>query len=114
MTAIPGDSCQNAFKDILNDQFREKIYNGFINDAILPVLKNVMAYAHDIVDALERSNQSPAVACGPGCSYCCHSQIHVLPIEALLILSFIHECFTGEQILLLMDKIEQRLQQTQG
>lgn len=38
MTAIPGDSCQNAFKDILKDQFREKIYNGFINDAILPVL----------------------------------------------------------------------------
>ncbi|NDY72115.1 YkgJ family cysteine cluster protein [Desulfobacter hydrogenophilus] len=114
MTAIPGDSCQNAFKDILNAQFREKIYNGFINDAVLPVLKNVMAYAHDIVDALERSNQSPAVACGPGCSYCCHSQIHVLPIEALLILSFIHECFTGEQILLLMDRIEQRLQRTRG
>ncbi len=114
MTAIPGDSCQNAFKDILKDQFREKIYNGFINDAILPVLKDVMAYAHDIVDALEGSNESPAVACGPGCSYCCHSQIRVLPIEALLILSFINECFTEKQILLLMDKIEQRLQRTRG
>jgi len=114
MTASPGDSCQNAFKDILNDQFQEKIYNGFINDAVLPVLKNVMAYAHDIVDALEHSDQSPAVACGPGCSYCCHSQIHVLPIEALLIMSFIHESFTGEQIVLLMDKIEQRLQRTRG
>ncbi|MCG8550708.1 MAG: hypothetical protein MI799_09940 [Desulfobacterales bacterium] len=87
MTAIMGDSCRNTFKDILEDQFREKIYNSFINDAVLPVLKDVMAYSHDIVDALESSNQSPAVACGPDCSYCCHSQIHVLPIEALLILS---------------------------
>lgn len=114
MTSIPEDSCQNAFKDILNDQFREKIYNSFINGAVLTVLRDVMAYAHDIVDALEHSNQSPAVACGPGCSYCCHSQIHVLPIEALLILSFIHECFTGKQILLLMARIEQRLQRTSG
>lgn len=114
MTAIIDDSCQNAFKDVLKDQFLEKIYNGFIDDAILPVLKDVMAYAHDIVDVLERSNQSPAVACGPGCSYCCHSQIHVLPIEALLILSFINERFTEKQILLLMDRIEQRLQRTRG
>lgn len=114
MTVIPEDSCQNPFKDILNDQFREKIYNGFINDAILPVLKDVMAYAHDIVNALECSNESPPVACGPGCSYCCHSQIHVLPIEALLILSFINESFTEKQILLLMDRIEQRLQRTRG
>lgn len=112
MKAIVGDSCQNAFKDILEEQFREKIYNSFINNAVLPVLKDVMAYSHDIVDALESSNQSPAVACGPGCSYCCYSQIHVLPIEALLILSFLDECFTRKQILLLMDKIEQRLQRT--
>lgn len=112
MTAITGDSCPNAFKNILEDQFREKIYNGFINDAVLPVLKDVMTYSHDIVDALESSNKSPAVACGPGCSYCCHSQIHVLPIEALLILSFINKCFTRKQILLLLDKIERRLQRT--
>ena len=39
MTAIIDDSCQNAFKDVLKDQFREKIYNGFINDAILPCFK---------------------------------------------------------------------------
>lgn len=114
MRAIIGDSCQNAFKDILEGQFREKIYNGFINDAVLPVLKEVMAYAHDIVDALESSNKSPDVACGPGCSYCCHSQIHVLPIESLLILSFINECFTEKQTLLLMEKIELRLQRTRG
>jgi len=112
MTVIEGDSSQNAFKDILEDQFREKIYNSFINDAVLPVLKDVMAYSHDIVDALENSNQSPAVACGPGCSYCCHSQIHVLPIEALLILSFLSECFSREQMLLLMGRIDQRLQRT--
>jgi len=112
MTEIIGDSRRNAFKDILEDQFREKIYNSFINDAVLPVLQDVMAYSHDIVDALESSNQSPAVACGPGCSYCCHSQIHVLPIEALLILSFLNESFTKKQILLLMDKIEKRLQRT--
>lgn len=112
MTAIMGDSCQNAFKDILEDQFREKIYSSFINDGVLHVLKDVMAYSHDIVDVLESSNQSPTVACGPGCSYCCHSQVHVLPIEALLILSFLSECFTRKQILLLMDRIDQRLQRT--
>ena len=112
MTAIMGDSCRNAFKDILEDRFREKIYNSFINDAVLHVLKDVMAYSHDIVDALESSNQSPAVACGAGCSYCCHSQIHVLPIEALLILSFLSECFTTKQMRLLMDRIDQRLQRT--
>ncbi|MGM0653727.1 MAG: YkgJ family cysteine cluster protein [Thermodesulfobacteriota bacterium] len=114
MTATIDDSCENAFKDILENQFREKIYNGFINNAILPVLNDVMAYAHDIVDELERSNQSPAVACGPDCSYCCHSQIHVLPIEALLVLSFINERFTENQMLMLMDRIEQRLKRTQG
>ncbi len=112
MTAIMGDSCRNPFKDILADQFREKIYNSFINNAVLNVLKDVMAYSHDIVDALESSNQSPGVACGPGCSYCCHSQIHVLPIETLFILSFLSDCFTGKQIFLLMDRIDQRLQRT--
>nr|WP_320189997.1 YkgJ family cysteine cluster protein [uncultured Desulfobacter sp.] len=112
MTAIMGDSSQNAFKDILEDQFREKIYNSFINDAVLNVLKDVMAYSHDIVDALESSHQSPTVACRSGCSYCCHSQIHVLPIEVLLILSFLSEYFTRKQILLLMDRIDQRLQCT--
>ncbi|WP_320044655.1 YkgJ family cysteine cluster protein [uncultured Desulfobacter sp.] len=112
MTAIMGDSSQNAFKDILEDQFREKIYNSFINDAVLHVLKDVITYSHDIVDALESSNQSPTVACRSGCSYCCHSQIHVLPIEVLLILSFLSECFTRKQILLLMDRIDQRLQRT--
>lgn len=55
MTVTPEESRQNAFKDILNDRFREKIYNGFIDDTVLPVLKDVMAYAHDIVNALEHS-----------------------------------------------------------
>jgi hypothetical protein len=36
----------------------------------------------------------------------------VLPIEALLILSFLSECFTTKQMCLLMDKIDQRLQRT--
>ena len=79
-----------------------------------PVLKDVMAYAHDIVDVLERSNQSPAVSMRTRLQLLLSfPDTCVLPIEALLILSFINESFTEKHILLLMDRIEQRLQRTQ-
>ncbi len=114
MEISPGGSRRNIFKDILEERFQKKLYNAFINGAVLPLLTEIMAYAHDIVDALEHSDKSPAVACSSGCSYCCHSQIHVLPIETLLILSFIHESFTKNQIVQLRDRIGKRLQLTRG
>jgi hypothetical protein len=43
-----------------------------------------MEFVQGVVVQLEKSNHSPKISCGSGCSY-----IDIIPVEALLIFSFI-------------------------
>ncbi len=67
-------------------------------EAILPVFQEVLEFSQTIIRNLERAGQSPKVACQSGCSYCCHSQVNIIPIEALAICAFIKTDFTSGQV----------------
>lgn len=74
----------------IQDKLHQKKSDGCrFHDAILPVFQEVLEFSESIVENLEENGQSPKVACRSGCTYCCHSQVNIIPIEALLISAFI-------------------------
>ena len=75
----------NEFKTILVNFTRKKMTHGTHRDTILVAIQAVMVFIQEIIEQLEASGQSPAVSCGSGCCFCCHSLIRVIPAEALLI-----------------------------
>ena len=89
MTASENISKPDQFKLILESIFQNKIYDSILNGSPLPVLLDVTKFTHEIVNTLENEEKAPQVACRNGCSYCCYSHIAVMPVEALLIFSFI-------------------------
>lgn len=95
----------NEFKTILVNITQEKMTNGAHQDTILVAIQAVMVFVQEIIEQLEASGQSPAVSCGSGCSFCCHSLIQVIPAEALLIESFIKSHFIDSDIRVLKEKI---------
>jgi Fe-S-cluster containining protein len=52
----------------------------------LEVTSQTLTFADQLIDAFEATHPLPrAVACVPGCTYCCHNQVEVTPAEAFLI-----------------------------
>ena len=107
MKKTAGFAEPNEFKTILVNITREKMTSGTHQDTILAALQAVMVFAQEIIEQLEASGQSPAVSCGSGCSFCCHSLIKVIPAEALLIESFIRRHFIDSDIQALKEKINE-------
>ena len=103
----------NSFKQILQQTFSEKLFNGIIGDSILPQLLEVMEWGQEIVTGLEDSGLTPSVSCRKGCSYCCHSKISIIPVEALLIRSFVKKEFSLDEQKSLNQRIASR-QKTAG
>lgn len=104
---IPAQSDpENDFEQILFQSVQERLCRkksdgmGFC-DAIVPVFLEMLEFSDMIVKDLEDSGQSPGVACKKGCTYCCHSQVTIIPIEALLISAFINTDFTGDEVTVL-------------
>lgn len=94
---------ENQFEGILRQTIKEKLHSkkaGALRyqDVLLPVFQEVLAFSEGIVAHLEINGQSPDVACKSGCNYCCHSQVNIIPIEALLISAFIKKEFTVTQM----------------
>lgn len=93
----------NEFEDILRQTIKEKLHRKTMGglsyqDVILPVFQEVLEFSESIVQHLEQNGQSPKVACKRGCNYCCHSQVNIIPIEALLISAFIKTDFTCSEM----------------
>lgn len=112
-------SAGNDFEHILLKTTQERLHQKKSDglsfaDAILPVFQEVLEFSDRIIQGLEESGQTPKVACKTGCSYCCHSQVNIIPIEALLISSFIHTDFTGPQICTLRAGISRTRSLTAG
>jgi len=97
----------NELKTILLKIAQEKMTNGGYQDTILVAIQAVMVFVQEIIEQLEASGQSPAVSCGSGCSFCCHSLIQVIPAEALWIESFIRSHFIDSDIQSLKEKINE-------
>ncbi|WP_299981785.1 YkgJ family cysteine cluster protein [Desulfobacula sp.] len=105
MEKTEGFAEPNEFKTILVNFTREKMIHGTHQDTILVATQAVMVFVQEMIEQLEASGQSPAVSCGSGCSFCCHSLIKVIPAEALLIESFIRHHFIDSDIQVLKKKI---------
>jgi len=84
----------------------EKLDSLRMSATILVTLQEMMEFVQGVVAQLEQSNHSPKTSCGSGCSYCCHSQINIIPVEALLIFSLIETSFNLHEIRDLKIKIQ--------
>lgn len=98
---------QNQFKKIITDIFQEKFYTGILHGSILSVLVEIMEFAQGIIKDLEDDGKSSDVACHKSCCYCCYSHLEVIPVEALLIASFIETHFESTERSDLKGKINQ-------
>lgn len=103
---------ESEFEEILFQTIQEKLLqkksDGLrFHDAILHVFQEILEFSDSIVQDLEKNGLSPTVACQIGCSYCCHSQVNIIPIEALLISEFIKTDFTATQVNALNAEISQ-------
>lgn len=92
-------------KPILFNLVQKKMSHGKHKNNILITLQAVMEFGQNIIENLESSGQSPKVACGSGCSYCCHSLVRIIPAEALLIASFIRLNYLLKDVLILKKRI---------
>lgn len=105
---------QDAFAQFLFDAVREKLDGITSHAAILPVFQQVLEFLQTLVTQLEDGGESPLVACRSGCSFCCHSQVSIIPIEALLMAGFVVAEFTGSQVRSLQDRIVRARSLTAG
>lgn len=110
---------ENKFEDILFHTIQDKLYekrmeNVGFQAAILAIYQEVLEFSDNIVQELEANGQSPEVACISGCSYCCHSQVNVIPIEALIIAALIETDFSYNQKGSLRDGISRTRSMTNG
>lgn len=105
---------QDHFRSILAKITHEKLDYQSMPATILVALGEIMEFLQSVVGQLEKEGHSMPVACGSGCSYCCHSQINVIPVEALLIFSFVEKTFDYDEIRDLKVKIKNNQLLTAG
>ncbi len=107
MATADESSDQDQFKSILFQAIQNKLAGKPFHDTILLTLQEIMDDAQQVIEQLESSGQSPPVFCRSGCHYCCHSRVNILPLEALLIFSYIEHHFTHRAVFGLKTKISQ-------
>lgn len=88
---------QEQFKHIISELFTDKFYDSLMDGSTLSVLQEMMTFAQELIETLEREEKSPSVACRKGCHYCCHSHLRITPAEALFISAFIDTHFGEAQ-----------------
>lgn len=81
---------------------------------MLPMIRQVTEAAAQVLASVALTCESPVPDCASGCSFCCHSRIHVTPLEAVLICAHIQECFSPDQTHRLKIRIHDNLAQTCG
>ncbi len=89
---------QNPLKQILFKTIQDELQVSPFETAILPAYSKVMEFAQGIIEQLENSGQTPPISCKAGCSYCCHSQVKIIPIEALSIHTHITNTFNDLEV----------------
>jgi Fe-S-cluster containining protein len=84
------------------------------SNALFPIIRQVLAAAAQVLDSVAGTCQSPAPECASGCSFCCHSRIHVIPLEAVVICAHVRKHFSPAAIQGLKNRICTNLTYTRG
>ncbi len=84
------------------------------SDALFPIIRQVLAAADQVLDSVAGTCESPMPECASGCSFCCHSRIHVIPLEAVVICSYVHKHFSPAAMQGLKARIHTNLSYTRG
>jgi Fe-S-cluster containining protein len=81
---------------------------------LFPMITQVTDAAARVLVSVALTCESPAPDCASGCSFCCHSRIHVTPLEAILLSAHIQACFTPDEQRHLKTRIRDNLAHTRG
>jgi Fe-S-cluster containining protein len=81
---------------------------------LFPMIRQVMDAAAGMLASVALTCESPTPDCAGGCSFCCHSRIHVTPLEAVLLCAHIRDCFSPDETHRLKTRIRDNLVQTRG
>ncbi len=86
----------------------------FSREGINAALVQISALAQDIVKSIDESQACAPVECGPGCSYCCYTQVKLTPAEALFAFSWIVREFSNQDQRLLWQRVDNNRRLTEG
>lgn len=81
---------------------------------LFPIIRQVTDAAARVLDSVALTCESPVSECASGCSFCCHSRIHVTPLEAVLISDHIQDCFSPDERGHLKTRVRANLVHTRG
>ncbi len=87
---------------------------GFSRKGIMAAMTEIIDLAEHIIKRVHSEDTKNKVACGPGCGFCCHSEIKLTPAEALLIFSWLDINFTDHDRNLLQERIKNNQALTHG
>jgi Fe-S-cluster containining protein len=82
--------------------------------ALVSMIREVTAAAAQILASAALTCESPVPDCASGCSFCCHSRIHVMPLEAVMICCHVQKHFSPEAMQGLKTRIRTNLTYTLG
>jgi len=81
---------------------------------LFPMIRQLAEAAAQVLASVALTCESPTPACANGCSFCCHSRIHLTPLEAVLLTAHIRDCFSPDETHRLKIRIRDNLVQTRG
>jgi Fe-S-cluster containining protein len=108
----PGTDALSAYFFQIADAVQKEITDP--SQMMFLIIRQVMDEAAGVLDSVGLTCESPVPECASGCSFCCHSRIHVTPLEAVLINAHIHECFSLDERDQLKTRVFANLAHTRG
>ena len=104
------NTLEQLFSDIIASHLNTGVtFNGFRTG-----LKKVAALADNLVTQVHQEQAGTSVACEAGCSHCCHAQVKVTPLEALVAFDWVEKSLPHAQLKLLKKRITNNRQLTEG
>lgn len=104
----------NTLEQLFSDIVISHLNSGVTFDGFRVGLEKVAALAENIVTQVHQEQAGIPVACEVGCSYCCHAQVKVTPLEALVMFAWVEKLLPQAQRTLLKKRIDNNRQLTEG
>jgi len=76
-------------------------------------LEKITTLSESIVSRVHAEQSGVPVACSSGCSYCCHAQVKLTPLEAVVLFFWMKKTFTRAQQMTLKERITNNRQLTE-